>query len=114
MLGTALATLAKTDLSRLDAGDVGRFASILRDSAAFDAQKGLRRGRKLARRGTAFAVDNPRQTGLGLGGVALVGLLGFAAYKVYASKRPEIEAAVEDAKDAAVEMAEDVKAQAQA
>ena len=81
MIGTALATLSKLDLSRLDGSDVGRIASILRDSARFDTAVTARQARKLARRGGSYVAAHPKRAGLGLGGAALLGLGAFAAYR---------------------------------
>ena len=81
MLGTALSTLTKLDLSRLDGSDVGRIATILRDSARFDAGVSARQARRLAKRSGTYIASHPKQTGLGLGGVALLGLAGYAAYR---------------------------------
>ena len=89
MLGTALSTLSKLDLSRLDGSDVGRIATILRDSARFDAGVSARQARRLAKRGGTFIASHPKQTGLGLGGVALLGLAGYAAYRYLSSPSGE-------------------------
>ncbi len=92
MLRDIIGLAAKTDLSRLDGGDVARFASILKDSAAFDARSLGRRGRRLAQRGGSYAMANPRNAGLGLGGVLALGLAGYAAYRmVSAPKAPLVD-----------------------
>ncbi len=109
MLGTALSTLSKLDLSKVDTNDVARIATILRDSARFDTRNVARRGRRYARQTGQLIAANPRRSGLGLGGAAILGLAGYAAYKMYQSNKPGVENAVEEAKDAAAEMAEDVK-----
>ena len=87
MLRDIIGLAAKTDLSRLDGSDVARFASIFRDSAAFDARSLGRRGRRLAQRGGSYVVANPRNAGLGLGGVLALGLAGYAAYRMINSPK---------------------------
>ena len=114
MLRDALSLFAKTDLSRLDGSDLGRFASILRDSVAFDARSGLRSGRRLARRGGSYVIEHKREAGIGLGGLAALGLAGYAAYKLYQAKQPQIEAAVADATDAASETVAELKVKTKA
>ena len=96
MLRDALALFAKTDLSRLDGSDVARFASILRDSAAFDARSGLRSSRRLARRGATIIAANPRKAGLGVGGIAALGLAGYAIYKLTRPSLQDERASVTD------------------
>ena len=92
MLRDIIGLAAKTDLSRLDGSDVARFASILRDSAAFDGRALTRRGRRLAQRGSSYVVANPKSAGIGLGGALVLGIAGYAAYRMAtAPKAPLVD-----------------------
>ena len=111
MLANALASLSKLDLSRLDGSDVGRIASILRDSARFDTAMTARQARRLARRGGTFIAAHPKRTGLSVGGAALLGLGAYAAYRYFNS--PRGEALVEDANAAASDAVETLEREAE-
>jgi PIN domain nuclease of toxin-antitoxin system len=89
MLRDALSTLSKLDLSRLDGSDVGRISSILRDSARFDTAVTAREARRLAKRGGRYIAARPKQTGLSVGGAALLGLGAYAAYRYLSAPKTE-------------------------
>lgn len=102
MLKNALSTLSKLDLSRLDGSDVGRIAAVLRDSARFDTAVTSREARRLAKRGGTYLASHPKQTGLSLGGAALLGLGAYAAYRYFSAPKAETMLDTADA-DAALD-----------
>ena len=95
MLANTLAAFSKIDPSRVGLDDLARFTSIVRDSATFDTRAAARKARRYARRGTGYIAAHPRQAGISLGGVALLGLAGYAAYRM--ATKDKVEAVEADA-----------------